>query len=492
MTLRVTQNTFFLRTVAEIRRSYSRLYESQARAAAGTRLLRPSDDPAAAARALALKSDEARLEQFRDNASHARTLVDTAAAELQSLSALVAQARERVVAASNGTVSQLDRRVLAEEIDQLLAQAVGIANSRLGDRYLFAGGRTSSPPFVAEANSGDGSTAGVRYEGTSDVLRVGVAPALSFGINLPGSRIFQPVARGRTLFETETGAVPGTGTDSGIGTATLLVTHGATTLGDGALPGGGDTASGLRPGASSAALDTVIGSHSLALVVDGSGSAGTVSLDGGPAIAFTSADTDLEVADATGGTVIRLDLSALTPSFTGTVSVSATGFLSTDGGATSVAIDFSSNQTVVDSRTGRTTNVDSSAVFRAGEAVVTYTGTSGLFETLIGIRDDLRNDRGASVESQTASLGRRLADLDRVHQSVLEALSDLGGRSAGLELVQTRLDDLKLGVADRLSETAGLDLPTAVAELQRHEEALELALQVGARLDRPTLFDFLR
>lgn len=489
MALRVTQSTFFRRTVADIQRSYARLYAAQARVTSESRLLRVSDDPAAAARALALRGEGARLAQFRENADHARSIVDDAASRLEELSGILIQARERAVAASTGTASQLERDVIAEEIDQFLAQAIAIANARSGDRYLFGGARSTSAPF--ESASGNGGTRSVAYRGAGEGQEIGVLPGLSIGVDVPGSRIFLPSERGATLFESETGAAAGAGTSNGVGSATLTVRHGVTTLGDAAGPGGGDTLSGLGLGASSAALDTVIGSHTIALTVDGSGSFGTVSLDGGPAVAFTTSDTNFALADATGKSVVHLDLSSVTAGFTGSVSVAASGSLTADGGATLVPIDFTANQAVTDSVSGRITYVDTTAVARAGDVHVTYSGTAGLFDTLIGLRDELRNARGATTASQIAAVERGIEDLDRVHQSVLESLSNLGARSARLELVQSRLDELRVGTEERLEEVAGIDLPTAISELQQQQSALEIALQLGARLEQPTLLDFL-
>jgi len=489
MALRVTQSTFFRRTVADIQRSYARLYAAQARVTSESRLLRSADDPGAAARALALRGEEARLAQFRENADHARSLVDDAASQLEDLSGLLSQARERALAASTGTASQLERDVIAEEIDQILQQAVAIANARTGDRFLFGGRQSASAPFVADRSGG--SVRAVTYDGTAEGQEVGVAPGLSITVDVPGSRIFLASERGATLVESDTGAAAGAGTSNGVGSATLAIVHGTTTLGDGGGPGGGDTVSGLLLGATSAAADTVIGAHSIQLTVDGSGAFGTVSLDGGPALAFTTADVDFAVTDATGKSVVRLDLSAVQAGFSGTVAVAATGSLTADGGATLVPIDFTANQAVTDSVSGRVTYVDTTNVVRAGDVHVTYSGTAGLFDTLIGLRDELRNARGASLESQMAAIERGIGDIDRVHQSVLESLSSLGARSARLELVQTRLDELRVGAEQRLDEVAGIDLPAAIAELQSQQTALEFALQVGARLDQPTLLDFL-
>src|SRR5439155_11953260 len=91
--------------------------------------------------------------------------------------------------------------------------------------------------------------------------------------------------------------------------------------------------SGVQTGSGSAAGDTVIGpagAHQLTIVdTSGTGAAGTVSLDGGPAVAFTNADTNLKVSGPN-GQVVFVDTTAITANFNGTVNITANGTVSVD------------------------------------------------------------------------------------------------------------------------------------------------------------------
>src|SRR5262245_16077277 len=114
MTLRITQNAFFRRTVADIQRSYARLFLAQSQVTTQKRIQSPSDDPGGTARALSLQSDDTQLGRLSDNASEAKSLLDSAAGSLEDLSGILGQVRERIVAATTGSASQLDRNILAE------------------------------------------------------------------------------------------------------------------------------------------------------------------------------------------------------------------------------------------------------------------------------------------------------------------------------------------------------------------------------------------
>ena len=122
----------------------------------------------------------------------------------------------------------------------------------------------------------------------------------------------------------------------------MTITHTGTTYAAG---------SGVQAGSSSASGDTILGppgSHTLQITdTSGNGTAGTVSLDGGPPIAFTNGDTNLQVTNSSGD-VVYINTSAITAGFNDSVAISTTGTMSVDGGATSTPITYAANQAVTD------------------------------------------------------------------------------------------------------------------------------------------------
>lgn len=481
--IRVTQDHIYAQLLDGIRRQTASLVRDQEQISTGKKLLRPSDDPVGSARAQTLRVRGADLDRFRAAVHTGGERLTETAAALEDLSNLLAQAREIEVKGANSTLSDSDRETLAKELDTLVEQVMEIVNRRDSAGFLFAG-TADATPFSIDA-AGNAAYAG---DGGKNVVEV--QDFLKIATNLPGSEVFLKQQRGKTLFfGGGTGVKAGTGTDSGIGRDTLLVTHGATTYGDGALGAGGDTASGIRPSATSGALDTAIGpAGAHALQVDAV--AGTISLNGGPAVSFNGTETDLAVTDAA-GVVVRVDVTSVTAGFLGTVSIASTGFLSTDGGATSAAIQFTGNQTVVDSATGATTNVDTTAIRRAGVETVDYVGTSDLFASLDGLRDDLRNT-SLSPAQRTETLLARLRDLTRNHEVVLSAIAEVGSRTAMVQDVGARLDATKDDIAKLLSEVEDADYAEVVTRLNRATMTLQLAQGVGSQILNTRLFDFLQ
>lgn len=140
----------------------------------------------------------------------------------------------------------------------------------------------------------------------------------------------------------------------------VTVKHDATTY-------SGD--SGVAVGASSVRRDTVIGpagAHKLTIRdTSGNGSAGTASLNNGAPVKFTNTDTNLKVIGPDGESVY-INTTAIKPKFSGTVDITATGSLTSDGGVTSIPIDFTEKQEVKNEATGVVIEVNSTKIRKAG------------------------------------------------------------------------------------------------------------------------------
>ena len=475
MVFRVTQSLSFDNAKTQVQQSYARLYASQLLVSRGKRISKPSDDPNQIAQLLSFKQSSEELERFSSNASQARAYADSASASAQEASDIIQRVREAIVQGLNGSLGQTDRNTIATQIDGYLQELLGLANSRVGERFVFGGTATSSSPFELETDpSGQQS---IVYHGNEDRIVTEVGPNLSIEMNVPGSEIFMRLARGATTFSGTTGVAAGTGANNGVGTDNLVIRHGVTTLGG---------ASGLALGASSASGDTIIGSHT----IDIDDVAGTLSLDGGPPVSYTGTETNLRV-DGADGEVVFLDVSGISAGFQGQITATASGDMSTDGGASWTPISFGTNDQVIDAHSGAILNLDTTNVRIAGREKVTYGGTLDLFQSLIAIRDSLR---------EVGDDGDEIADLDRIrgyldefdsaHDTLLEGLSELGSIGARLETAETRVEDLNVRLKELISKAEDVDISEAVIALQQNETAYQSALLVTSRVNELSLLNY--
>jgi flagellin-like hook-associated protein FlgL len=331
-----------------------------------------------------------------------------------------------------------------------------------------------------------GRTLDVVYEGSTQRSRASVSDSISVDTYYSGEEIFGSRGRGPTMLLGKTGARTGTGTDTMVGRATLNVSHDTTSY---------SGTSGVQPGTSSAAEDTVIGaSGAYKLTIEdtsGDGSSGTIRLGSGDPVAFTNGMTNLKVTGVAGH-VVYVDTTNISPGFSGTVDIESTGRLSIDGGESSVAIDFSSNQVVEDSLTGKAVTIDSSQILRTGADNLEFPGTSDAFQVLYELASDLRNQRNLNTMEMAESLDRRLGELENISKNAYESLGAQASSLRTLESLGHRVDDLKLAIEIESSQIQATDLPSTILQMENSQTLLQYTYAVMGELSQLGLLQFLR
>lgn len=482
MNLRVTPLMSMSQAIRTAQLHSAQLADFQTQASTGLRIQRPSDDPEAIRSLLAQKLENSRFDVQLANVNEAKSTLNDSVSTLLEVNKVLVRARD---IALQGNQSQAPE-VLADEVDVLIQRLIDLANADHNGTYLFSGTSTDRKPFETAAVSGDSNTPSVVYQGSQQNSSVVVASEVTVDTLRSGAEVFQPQDRGDTILVGQNGAASGTGTDSGLGTASLVVRHTATSYGGG---------SGIQPGTDSVSGDNIIGAagaHTLTVTdTSGTGAGGTVSLDGGAAVTFTSGDTNLPVTGPA-GEVVYVDTTGITPGFSGTVSITADGTLSTDGGTTDTAIDYSANQAVVDSETQAVTYIDSSAITRTGVDQIEYSGTSDIFQVLTELRDDLRNRRNLTPPQLTESFARRIDGIDRIHDHVLSVVGQQSLTLEDLDAVEQRLQDQQLATREAISGLESADISEVAIRLQSEQNLLQFTFASTARLFDQSLLDFLR
>jgi flagellar hook-associated protein 3 FlgL len=175
--MRVATNNAFESSLANLQRRQQSLTQAQEQLTSGKRVLKPSDDPAAAAAAeRALAAEKRATTQMRalDASKNAMQLTESA---LGNAGELVQQARELLVSAGNGSYSDAERKSIADAIKGLRKDLLAVANRSDGaGRYLFGGQGTDTPPLV------DG-TSGVTYVGTPGQSQAASGEASPLSVN---------------------------------------------------------------------------------------------------------------------------------------------------------------------------------------------------------------------------------------------------------------------------------------------------------------------
>lgn len=151
----------------------------------GKRVVKPSDDPVAAAQAVVLSQAQAQTSQYASARGFATNNISQEETNLQQVTSVVQQAQTIVVAAANGTLSDDDRASYAQQLTGIRDQLLNLANTTDGNgRYMFAGYKTDTAPFVQDAN-GD-----VSYVGGDTAITQKVDANRIMTTNHTGSDVF--------------------------------------------------------------------------------------------------------------------------------------------------------------------------------------------------------------------------------------------------------------------------------------------------------------
>ena len=141
----------------------------------------PSDDPVGAAKILEMRTDKVNNDQYQNNAKLAETFLNNSEQALGELSDIVVRAKEIAIGQASGASANDETRMgVAEEVTNLISQAVSAGNTKIADRFLFGGYKTQTPPIDPDG----------KYRGDDGQTMVEVAKDVFISMNVPGHEAF--------------------------------------------------------------------------------------------------------------------------------------------------------------------------------------------------------------------------------------------------------------------------------------------------------------
>lgn len=478
MQIRITQQSSMNAAIRQAQARLQQVADLQNQLATGLRINKPSDAPTQWGSLFANKASVNRMDVDLENISTVRQRLNQSVSSLTEAGNILVRARELAL---SGQQSQ-HRETLAQEVDQLIDAMLSVANSAEGGLHLYSGTASARRPFKVTSEDEHGRPLEVSYTGSDDPAEVIVGPG-TFASMLPtGAQVFKQSDRGRPSYIGTTGAAPGSGTDNAAGTGSLAVRHTETIYEDG----------GVLPGASSDDGDTIIGpSGTHVLTIEDHPVEGrSVRLNSGAPFAFDSSSTDLlVVGDA--GEKVYVNLAAVPPTFTGQVNLTSNGTLSVDG-ATETAIDFTDSQVISHVDSGEVTIVDSTGIRRTGTDRIEYRGTSGVFESLMQLRDDLRAGDQWSTPQFVTIMDARISDIQRAHDQVMEFVGEQAVELANLETLEMRMREIRLVTQEAVIDMENADVADVIVRLQTAQNHLQFIYAATASMTQISLLDFIR
>ncbi len=167
----------------------SELSKTQMQLSTGKRILSPGDDPVGSTQILPLNEVISQNKQFIVNGESAQTRLMLEDSTLGQASNIITRVSELAIQGNNGSKSATDRTIIAQEIRQLQASLMDLANTTdASGEYIFAGYNVATTPFTE-------SPAGTfNYTGDQGQRNVQLGAAQQVSVGNPGDAVFMNIA----------------------------------------------------------------------------------------------------------------------------------------------------------------------------------------------------------------------------------------------------------------------------------------------------------
>lgn len=186
--MRISNRFLYYQLVKDLGANSEKLFRLNSQISSAKKLDKPSEDPLGLAKVLVNRSELSAFDQFQKSITQASGWLTRTESIASSSDDLLTRASELATQMASSTQNAATRAGAAEEIKGLREELLGLANSRYGNKYLFGGTMTQTPPFLnadaalmqddvdtvaadaagAVANLGGAAAAGDRYINTTD------------------------------------------------------------------------------------------------------------------------------------------------------------------------------------------------------------------------------------------------------------------------------------------------------------------------------------
>ncbi len=426
--MRITTQAMFSQYNANIQNLMNSLDQTEEQIGTGLKLNEPSDNPAVVAEITTEKAQLSSIAGYQTACTDATTLLNATNTALSSMSSLISSAQEIGNAAASGSTSA--QSTDASELNNIIQSTIGIANTQVGDTYIFSGYGTNNPAVDADGT--------LNATATANNISMQINTGTSVNVNVTAAGLIAYNTTATSASSPNSGLI----TDTGAFTAPNDIFS----------ANGGTLAITLNGGAASTV--TIPANATLSQVSDAINAANT-----GVRAAVINANGTGTPAD------YRIMLSSASASPADAITVAVT---STDAAGSGL------NTLSVSSGVGaKVTSVVSPDT--------TVIGAMSILQTAI--------EQGDSAAIQTA-----LTALNSVSASVLSTQSNVGASIGMINQASQNLTSQNTEVTSTLSGQLVLsstDIAALSAEQQQQQTSLQSLESISTSFLNTNLFDFL-
>jgi flagellar hook-associated protein 3 FlgL len=503
--MRISTQTFFQRNTTSILERQANTSNLNVHLTEGKRVIHGSDDPVAAAAIQRLKQNIAVNEQYEKNIEVATAANAQEESTLGKMVNILQRVRELMVAAGDGIYNLENLETVAQELEELKEELIGLGNTKDGNsEFIFSGDDVDIKPFQED------EFGVVNFFGNKGVRELQVGSGVDAAINDSGFNLLMNLANGNGSFLSST-------SESNTGSAlieegVIFDTQLANTfqgeeysvhMSD---PGGGAE---IEYSVYSIEAATVAGNATVKLASVDLNDSAIANVN--PANVYPNALSSINIsflATATPGEFeVQINGQSSLPTIydantAGVESISIDG-MSLDIEGVPVATDtYQVNKYIEPTQYLQGQSIEVNGIrthlkgtpFHNDTFTLSPSRNTDVFATIQRSIDSLRipgntDDKEAIRLTQ---LNMAQLELDSALGNIVDTRSRVGARMQTLISQSTISAEFNFVSKSAVSKLEDLDMAQAISELQIEQTALEVAQKTFVQLQRLNLFDLLR
>lgn len=409
----------------------------------GLKVSTPADDPAAAVRILDLNGTIAKTNQYQSNIATVRGRLNIEESALTTSGNIVTRVKELTTQAMNATLNNSDRLTIKTEVDQMIQDLAGVANTKNANgEFIFSGDLSTVPAFMQNPTTGE-----YVYQGGTQQRAVQISPTRQVADSELGVNVFENIT-------SSSPAADQNGNRSIFNTLKALSEGLSATF--------------------SASSGKISGDRFL-----------RYGLDYSTATVVFDLVSSVQTLPATASHISSIDLSGKKFSGVEAIVTEVNKQLAASSLPLPITIQARSNGNrleFVSVATGSTSSLTINNTFG------TFLTDAGFTEGQTKVGADLPV---APLQNFQSQLGDVLTDLDAAQNCILQATTSVGVRQNALDNQEAQNGKFVLDTQSTLSQTQDLDYADAISKFQLQSTALQAAQQTFAKIKGLSLFNYL-
>lgn len=179
--MRITTKMFYDRFLSDMQKNMESIFKASEQISTSKKINRPSDDPTAMSRIIGYTTHISAIGEYKRAIDSAKGFLEAADSSFSGLNDILIRTRELALSGATGTTDANSRLMIAREVGVLFESAIGIANTKVGDKYIFSGFKSNIAPV--DVNTGE-------FVADTNIFEISISQSIEVGLNIPASELF--------------------------------------------------------------------------------------------------------------------------------------------------------------------------------------------------------------------------------------------------------------------------------------------------------------